>query len=86
MIYKLDRKQMRDYMKKFHDTEYGKIMFIICYSSFFVLFLLLILNFIFKIFSIENHILLIILCLFSFLIGSYFFYRELRLFINNEKK
>ena len=89
MIYKLDNKELKNEMLDFHRTTYGKCMFLICYSVFFVLFIGLLLSLI-MVYFYPNVILILfilpLLCLISFVIGSYIFYKELRLFIECKKK
>lgn len=87
MIYKLDKDDVWKYLLKFNKTEYGKTMFIICYSLSFILFIFMIATLIldFK-YPGEGLILwsslLALLDLISFVIGSYGFYKEFRIFVN----
>ncbi len=86
MIYKMNYKDIKRQMYEFHKTIYGKTMFVICYSLFFWLFVFCIFSLIFDLLSFEYFIVLIMICLISFLIGSYCFYKELRIFVNNKYK
>ena len=86
MIYSLNQKEMKNKMIEFNKTIYGKSIFIICYSLFFILFLSVIISFIFNLLCYEYFIILLILCLISFLIGSYTFYKEFRIFVNSKNK
>ncbi len=87
MIYKLDKDDVWKYLLKFNKTEYGKTMFIICYSLSFILFIFMIATLIldFK-YPGEGFILwsslLALLDLISFVVGSYGFYKEFRIFVN----
>lgn len=89
MIYKLNNKELKKEMIDFHKTTYGKCIFLICYSVFFVLFIGLIFSLILVPFYPKGVILLFFLplsCLISFVIGSYAFYKELRLFIDYKSR
>lgn len=83
MIYKLNNQELKKEMIEFNKTTYGKCMFLICYSVFFIFFIELIFSLIMVFFTPKIFILLFVLpllCLISFVIGSYVFYKELRLF------
>ncbi|MBR4178682.1 MAG: hypothetical protein IKR57_04985 [Bacilli bacterium] len=84
MIYDLDKKKFSEKLIEFNKTYYGKCIFVICYSLFIILFLTVIINFLFKLSSIELMFKLLILCLISFVVGSYGFYKELRIFVNKK--
>lgn len=89
MIYKLNNNELKKEMIEFNKTIYGKCMFLICYSVFFVLFIGLIFSLImvFINFKIINLLFILpILCLISFVIGSYIFYKELRIYIESKTK
>lgn len=85
MIYNLSYKEFSKLMFQFSKTVYGKCMFLINYSVFIFLFILTIVTFImylcckWPIISIFMFI-LVLLTLISFVIGSYGFYKELRIF------
>ena len=86
MIYKLDRNGIKKELISFGKTEYGKTMFVICYSLFLILLLTIIISFIFKVLCAELFIALVFLCLISFLVGSYSYYKEIRIFVNSKNK
>lgn len=87
MIYKIDKDEMWKYLLKFNKTEYGKTIFIICYSLPTILFAFMVASLIldFK-YPGSGFIfwasLIALLDLISFLIGSYAFYKEFRIFVN----
>lgn len=85
MIYNLDSKGIKKELYEFHKSEYGKTIFVICYSLFFLLFSATIVCLIGKFLCFEYFIFLSLSCLISFLIGSYNFYKELRIFVNRKK-
>ena len=86
MIYKLNMTEMRNMLKEFGKTLYGKTIFVICYSTFIILFLFLFISIIFNLLSFENYLIVSFICLISFLIGSYGYYKELRIFVNKNIK
>ena len=86
MIYKYEGRDFKKLMNEFHRTRYGKTMFVICYALFFLLFVGIIFSFIMKLLDFEHLLYLILGCLISFLVGSYWFYKELRIFVNYKSK
>ena len=90
-IYKMKKKDLSKLLIEFSKCEYGKIQFVISYSLFVILFLLLIAFIVtFLITKIRFLVLIIIfislLDFVSFVIGSSHFYNEVRFFsYNNEK-
>lgn len=86
MIYKLNNKKLRKKMKEFSKTNYGKSIFIICFTPFIFSFLIII---IFSIYFLKNNtlfnqdfIILILFTIISFSLGNYGYYKELRIFTN----
>lgn len=86
MIYKLNMTEMRNMLKEFGKTLYGKTIFVICYSTFIILLVFLFISIIFNLLSFENYLIVSFICLISFLIGSYGYYKELRIFVNKNIK
>ncbi len=94
-IYSLSNKEIRKCMREFNKTVYGKTIFVISYSTFLISLIVLI------VFAIAsscsyNHYLLIILqfpylmvgmflTLISFVIGSAYYYHELKEYIKTKK-
>lgn len=86
MIYKLNMTEMRNMLKEFGKTLYGKTIFVICYSTFIILLIFLLISIIFNLLCFENYLIVSFICLISFLIGSYGYYKELRIFVNKNIK
>ncbi|MBQ7241101.1 MAG: hypothetical protein IJS56_06665 [Bacilli bacterium] len=89
-IYDVDKKGLFKLLVNFQKCEYGKIQFILSYSVFLILFVLLVSSVIFyfqyKLFSLIIMVFLFALgTLISFILGSIHFYQELRYFSYNEK-
>ena len=89
MIYKLDKDEIWDYLKKFNKTQYGKTIFLVCYSLPILLFLNIIVTVILDLVYPESGFifassLLAFITLVSFLIGSYAYYKEFRIFVNKK--
>ena len=87
MIYKLDKDDVWKYLVKFSKTEYGKIMFLICYSIPIILFIMLLYTLIMEFLypGCDFIIIAAFIALFdliSFCIGSYSFYKEFRIYVN----
>lgn len=86
MIYKLNNKELKEKIKLFSKTVYGKCIFFICYLPFIISFFVTIVFLIY--FSKFNclwappFILSLIFSIISFSIGSYGYYKELRVFVN----
>ena len=84
MIYNLDKNKFKEKLIEFNKTYYGKCIFVICYSFFIVMLLLIILNCFIEMFSDEWLFMISMICLISFLVGSYGFYKELRIFVSKK--
>ena len=88
MIYKMDSKKLRKLLVDFGSTYYGKTMFLLCYSLFFITFASLITVFIVyivhkNIFTCLFVIIGVLISLVSFVIGSIIYYKELRIYADN---
>ena len=89
MIYKMNNKEVRKLLLEFGMTTYGKTMFVICYACFFIMFatvlsaLIVFLNnknpFIGFFLILSANIAVV-----SFVIGSYAYYKELRIFASKK--
>ncbi len=89
MIYKMNSKEIRKLLHDFYSTRYGKSIFVICYAVPFITFMITIGMFIGAIIKDNcNYVLVAIafMCMNIFCIGSYFYYKELRVFADNRKK
>ena len=79
-IYKIKSdKEMAKVLRKFLKSQYGKTVFVLAYAIPFFLFLIT-LRFIFKGYPFISGFAL--LTLVSFIVGSAYFYKEIRIFIN----
>ena len=90
MIYDLKYNEMSKLMRKFGKTVFGKIIFVICYTPFFLGLIASIVSLIFyckKIcyISVSNMQLILIGTIFLLCFGSYGYYRELRIFAEKQK-
>ena len=91
MIYTKDNKQMKKNLGDFSKTNYGKCMFLICYSPFLLLTILTISTFILLIthdcwvFYSMTLVKFALATVCSFCLGSYGFYKELREYVNSTK-
>ena len=88
MIYKMDGKEMKKLLHDFYSTRYGKSIYVVCYAVPFITFMVTMGMFISSIVNGEaNYILIAIafMCMNIFCIGSYFYYRELRIFAEHKK-
>ena len=90
-IYKMKKKDLGKLLIEFSKCEYGKIQFVISYSLFVILFLLLI-AFIVT-YCITQYTFLILIIIFisllsfiSFVVGSAHFYNEVRYFSYGKEK
>ena len=89
MIYDMNAKEIRKLLHDFYKTRYGKSIFVICYAVPFITFMVTMGMFIGLLTKGEaNYVLIAIafLCMNIFCIGSYFYYRELRIFADNREK
>ena len=89
MIYNMNAKEMRKLLHQFLGTRYGKSIFVVCYAVPFITFMVTMGMFFSSLVNGEaNYILIAIafLCMNIFCIGSYFYYREVRIFAEHRKK
>ena len=89
MIYKMDGKEIKKLLRDFYDTRYGKSLFVICYAVPFIMFMVTMGMFISSLVYGESDYMLVALpffCMNIFCIGSYFYYKELRVFAEHKKK
>lgn len=93
MIYKLNNKEIKEEIKSFSKTTYGKITFLLSYSVFIItilFFITFILTFYINSFELTLDKLLIIYIitfitiLLSFILGSIHFYNKLERFIDKK--
>ena len=85
----MNAKEMRKLLHDFLGTRYGKSIFVVCYAVPFITFMVTMGMFFSSIVNGEaNYILIAIafLCMNIFCIGSYFYYREVRIFAEHRKK
>lgn len=88
MIYKLDGKGMKKLLHDFYATRYGKSIFVVCYAVPFITFMVTMGMFFSSLANGEANYMLVaiaFLCMNIFCIGSYFYYRELRVFADERK-
>ena len=89
MIYKMNGKEIKKLLHDFYDTRYGKSLFVICYAVPFITFMVTIGMFLSSLLKGEGSYVLVALafmCMNIFCIGSYFYYKELRVFAEHKKK
>lgn len=91
MIYKMNAIEIKKLLHDFYTTRYGKSIFVICYVVPFITFMITIGMFISSlgdVSEIEKYIVVLtaFLCMNVFCIGSYFYYKELRIFAETRKK
>ena len=90
MIYKMNGSEIRKLLREFYGTRYGKSMFVICYAVPFITFMVTMGMFLaFLVKNGEANYFLIgiaFLCMNIFCIGSYFYYKELRVFAESRRK
>ena len=89
MIYKLNSKDMKKLLLEFSSTVYGKTMFLMCFASFFITFASTILATIFflkvkNFFSASFVIISAFISVISFTMGSYGYYKELRIYASKK--
>lgn len=86
MIYKLDNKKLKEKIREFSSSTYGKCVFLICYLPFFISFVVTIIFFAyfnkFNCLWAPPFLGSLIFTIISFSIGSYGYYKELRVFVN----
>ena len=90
MIYKINNKKIKKALLDFNKTLYGKTMLLICYAPFLFGFVLTFVGLIlFYKYTYSTSVTFLVVCvlfsLISFCVGSYNFYRELRVYVNNKK-
>ena len=89
-IYKLSKKEMGELLIRFSKTHYGKIQFVLSYSLFIILFIVLLIS-LFLYLKTKTYYLILFLFIHSlitficFIQGSRHFYNEVRYFSYNEK-
>ena len=91
MIYNKNNKQMKEQLIDFNKTNYGKCIFIICYTPFFMFIFITLFSFFFFLkcrcfASTVTLTIMVMISTISFCIGSYGYYKELREFVNTRKK
>ena len=92
MIYKMNGKEIKKLLHEFYATRYGKTLFVICYAVPFITFMVTMGMFINTFIKSESNYVLVaiaFMCMNIFCIGSYFYYKEVRVFAetkSNEKK
>ena len=89
MIYKMNGKEIRKLLHEFFGTRYGKSVFVICYAVPFITFVVTLGMFLALLLKgVSNYYLVGIafLSMNIFCIGSYFYYKELRVFAEYKKK
>ncbi len=89
MIYGMNAREIKKLLKDFYKTRYGKSIFVICYAVPFITFMVTMGMFLGLLTKGEaNYVLIAIafLCMNIFCIGSYFYYRELRIFADDRRK
>lgn len=91
-IYECTNEDIRTYLKEFSKTTYGKIVFILSYTIFFVS-VLLFFQYLLLMVRCSDMIMfyfvfpiLVLFILTTFVLGSRYYYKELRLFIERKKK
>ncbi len=88
MIYKMNIKEIRNLLLDFSSTTYGRTMFLLCYSVFFIVSASLVSAFALHILknSVFTGLFVIIgafISVLSFVIGSIIYYKELRIYAEN---
>ena len=92
MIYEKNNNQMRKVIKDFHKTNYGKSMFLICFSPFVISAVFTIITFFLCVTDkcLPFYSLFMLITTFGTIIlfctGSYAYYKELREFVHYSKK
>ena len=83
MIYKMGPNEINKLLHEFYETRYGKMIFVTCYAVPFITFVVTIgMFFALLIKGNANYVIIAIafLCMNIFCIGSYFYYKEVRIF------
>ena len=90
MIYKMNAGEIKQLLHDFYATRYGKSIYVICYVVPFILFVVtmgMFFGFLVK-HGEANYVLVVLpfLCMNTFCIGSYFYYKELKEFAESKSK
>ena len=88
MIYEMSAKEIKKLLHEFYSTRYGKSIFVVCYAVPFLLFIVTIGMFISSLVNGGSNYVLValpFLCMNIFCIGSYFYYKELRVYADKKK-
>lgn len=88
MIYKMGPSEIKGLLRDFYATRYGKTIFVTCYAVPFITFVVTIGMFLALLFKGNANMILVgiaFLCMNIFCIGSYFYYRELRIFAESRE-
>ena len=89
-VYELSKKELSELLIRFSKTHYGKIQFVLSYSLFVILFIVLLIA-LFLYFQTRSYYIIAFLFIhslitfISFIQGSRHFYNEVRYFSYNEK-
>ncbi len=89
MIYKMSPKEIRKLLHEFYSTRYGKSIFVICYAVPFITFMITMGMFVSSMIHDNcNYVMVCVpfLCMNIFCVGSYFYYKELRVFADAKGK
>jgi len=89
MIYKLNGKEIKKVLNEFYATRYGKSIFVVCYAVPFITFMVTMGMFLSSLVNGQSNYILVaiaFLCMNIFCIGSYFYYKEVRIFAEHMKK
>ena len=90
MIYKMNAGEIKQLLHDFYATRYGKSIYVICYVVPFILFVVtmgMFFGFLVK-HGEANYVLVVLpfLCMNTFCIGSYFYYKELKEYAEAEHR
>ena len=89
MIYKMSPSEIKKLLHEFYSTRYGKSIFVICYAVPFITFVVTIGMFLALLMKGHANMYLVgiaFMCMNIFCIGSYFYYKELRVFAEAKGK
>lgn len=84
----MNGKEMKKLLHDFYSTRYGKSIYVICYAVPFITFMVTMGMFLGLLVKGESNYILVaiaFLCMNIFCIGSYFYYKELRVFAESRK-
>ena len=88
MIYKMSGREIKKLLHEFYATRYGKSIFVICYAVPFITFVVTMGMFLALLMKGVSNYFLVGIAFMSmnlFCIGSYFYYKELRIFADRKK-